>query len=335
MMRSAIAYLLCVVAVAQLSCLTVEAFSLLGATSVVAPSKAKAKRAAPAAAAKKKTAVKKVQVTKKKKPVAKKAAAKAKPKSKVKAAAKAKPKPKAKAKAAPKKKIVVKKAPKRKIQTTTSATAANVANSGTDAALAITKNFKPKKVKINSPLFPGLQSTASKKSSPKKTNNDSPKVKGGAAKGKGASTDNGAVNPISFGLRVAQSEKGKEAASVLIDGGLKLVTAILEEGKKTKVVIPQVNAGTGDLKKAKVTNVGLPQLIDAGIFAGTEFFDVAKSNYNKFYVGGSAESANDQLKVTRTPPKIDKKTGKQLAPAKENYVLKIGGERVLVNRPSR
>jgi len=268
MMRSAIAFLLCIAAVAQLSCLTVEAFSLIPATSVA----------------------KKVQVTKnKKKPVAKKAAAKAKPK--VKAAAKAKPKakakakPKPKAKAAPKKKIVVKKvvvkkAPKRKIQTTTSATAANVANSGTDAALAITKNFKPKKANNSGPLFPGLQSSSSKKSAPKKTN-------GAAAKAKGATViDNGAVNPISFGLRVAQSEKGKEATSVLIDGGLKLVTAILEEGKKTKVVIPQgFDTESGDLKKAKVTNVGLPQLLDAGIFAGTEFLGKAQSNYQKFYVG--------------------------------------------------
>merc|ERR1711957_263140 len=130
-----------------------------------------------------------------------------------------------------------------------------------------------------------------------------------------------------------QSDKGQEAAAILIEGGLKLVEAILEEGKKTKVVIPRgFDEFSGDLKKPKVTNIGIQQLLDAGIFAGTEFFDVAKSNYEKFYVGGEKK---EQVKITRTAAKIDTKTGKVIAPVKENYVVKINGQRVLVNRPLR
>jgi len=249
--------------------------------------------------------------------------AKAADKAKADAAAKAKAKAVAKGKKAA--------ANKSKPKTTTSATAARVANSGTDAALAITKGFKSKNKANKQPLFPGVQaSTAKKPASKKKADNAPAKANNVVAKKGG--TAGGTVNPIEFGLQVVQSEKGQAAAAILVEGGLKFVEAILEEGKKTKVVIPTgFDAKTGELKSPKVSNVGIRQLIDAGIFAGTEFFDVAKNNYEKFYVGGEAQ---EQIKITRTPAKLDKK-GNVVSPKKDNYVLNIGGERVLINRPAR
>jgi hypothetical protein len=367
-MRSAISFLL-IVAAAQLSCFTVEAFSMLQATRVIAPSKAKQARAAPAEA-KKPAAKKLVKVTGKTDTKAKskakrkaatvsaskakattsakakaelKAKTKAKAEAKLKAnaavraknkaveAAKAKASAQAKAKALEKaKKVAAFK--KKNIRTTTSATAAQVGNSGTDAALAITKNFKPKKDKTKRPLFPGLQASIKKPSSAFVKKDDTPAKANTvlAKKANSPSSASGAVNPIEFGIQVVQSEKGQEAASILIDGGLKLVEAILAEGKKTKVVIPRgFDTGTGDLKKPRVENIGYKQLLDAGIFAGTEFFDVATKNYEKFYIGGEGK---EQVKVTRTEAKIDKKTGKILTPVKENYFVNVGGERVLINR---
>ena len=361
-MRSAISFLL-IVAAAQLSCLTVEAFSMLQATRVIAPSKAKQARAAPAAA-KKPAAKKKVKVTgktdAKAKPKAAKVsaskakattAAKAKVELKAKTKAKAEAKLKANAAVRTKNKTVeaaktkaaaqakakslekAKKAAaakKKNIRTTTSATAAQVGNSGTDAALAITKNFKPKKDKTNLPLFPGLQGAVKKASSAKKADTPAKANTVLAKKANSPSSTSGAVNPIEFGIQVVQSEKGQEAASILIEGGLKLVEAILAEGKKSKVVIPRgFDAGTGDLKQPRVENIGYKQLLDAGIFAGTEFFDVASKNYEKFYVGSEGKAL---VKVTRTEAKIDRVTGKVLTPVKENYFVNIGGERVLINR---
>lgn len=287
------------------------------------------------AAAKKNNASKiKASTTKKKSGVGKKKqVAKKRPlKSSVKA--KAKPEPK---------KIALKKKQRKRIVTTTSAAAARVANSGKDPALAITSSFKPKKNGNKQPLFPGLQSTpkkgvsvfartnkTSRDDSAKKANNV---VAAAGAKRSGAIDDSSALNPISFGLRVVQSEKGKEAASVLVDGGLKMVAAILEEGKNTKVVVPRgFDSGTGALKKPKIVNVGPKQLLDASVFAGSEFLDVAKSAYDRFYVGGKGK---EQVRVTRTSAKVDAKTGRVLAPVKENYFIKVGGKRVLVNRPLR
>merc|ERR1719348_2092673 len=47
-----------------------------------------------------------------------------------------------------------------------------------------------------------------------------------------------ALNPIAFGSKVLESEDGKEAAALLIDGGLTIAGAVLEEGKSSKVLVP-------------------------------------------------------------------------------------------------
>merc|ERR1712238_639876 len=70
------------------------------------------------------------------------------------------------------------------------------------------------------------------------------------------------INPLILSFRVVNSDKGQEAVPVLIDGGLKLLSAILEEGKQSKVEISQgYDRGTGNLKKKKVVNIGLKQLL--------------------------------------------------------------------------
>jgi len=356
-MRSVIAFLLCV-AVAQLS---VEAFSPLLATKALpklaaAKGKGKTKVAAKPA---KKVAAKKVSVKKAagKKTVVKakgKAAAKPAPTSdaKAKLAAKAKAKAvatakakdaikasnkakvaaslklKAKLAADEKKRIANKPKPKQrkiKVSSSTSATAVRVANSGTDAALAITKGVKNKNVNTKKPLFPGLSAPSTKP-----TKKEIAKAKAVVAK-KAAKAPLESVNPIEFGLQVAQSEKGQEAIGILIEGGLKFVDAILTEGKKTKVVIPRgYDSGSGEIKKPKISTIGYKELLDAGIFAGTEFLEVAKTNYAKFYVGSDIKQ-----KVFYSPAKIDKKTGKVLKQATENYVVNIAGERVTMKRPAR
>merc|ERR1711935_190550 len=363
-MRSVISFLFCIV-VAQLSC-SVGAFGPLLATKAVPPptkGNAKAKVKAEAVAAPKKVAVKKVAVKK----AAEKTPVKSKSKSKAKAVAKAKAKADTKAKgkakgdvkaaalAAKRKKVAevakakaaafakskkaadakAAKLKKNSVKKTTSTITKKLANSQGDVAIALTKGFKNKNKKTSQPLFPGVQAVTNKRPESalkKKSGDDSEKAKNVVAKKGKSSSDEEAVNPLNFGLQVVQSDKGQEAAAILIEGGLKLVEAILDEGKKTKVVIPRgFDEGTGVLKKPKVTNIGIQQLVDAGIFAGTEFFDVAKSNYEKFYIGGEKK---EQVKITRTAAKIDK-TGKVIAPVKENYVVKIGGQRVLVNRPLR
>lgn len=349
MVRSTIAFLLCV-AVAQLSsCLTVQAFSPLLGTRAVAPRKAKAvaaplkKKVSATAPAKKKTAAAKKRVIK----VTGKTAAKAKPKvkrvapTKTKAiqSAKAKAKTKADQKAKANEAIRRKKAgaaakARAAAKKATTVTAFNVARSGKDASLAIGKTYKPKKkATAKRPLFPALAASGTNKRpalAKKKTANASPaKAKTVLATKK---TED-ALNPVEFGLKVVRSEKGQEATATLIDGGLKLVEAILAEGKTTKVVIPRAaNAETGVLKKPKVSNIGYKQLLDAGVFAGTEFLGVAKTNYEKFYVGGEGKKS---VRVTRTAGKVDAKTGRVVTPVKENYVVKIGGERVMVSRPIR
>jgi chemotaxis protein histidine kinase CheA len=350
-MRSVIAFLLCV-AVAQLSCLSVEAFSLLQATKVVAPTKAIPKAKAATAPAKK-AAVKKVQVAAKKAPANPKAAAAAKARAELQAKAKAKTEAKAKANAAIKtknkavaarnareaaaaKKKALEKAKKsaavraKKVKTTTSATAYRIGNSGTDAALAITKNVKVKKPPAKKPLFPGLQDSGNKKAVAKKAPVAAKLVKSSVvAVDKSAVNTDGALNPLEFGLQVVTSDKGQEATDLLIQGGLKFVEAVLAEGKKSKVIIPRgFDDGTGFQKKPKVVNFGIKELLDTGIFAGTEFLGLASANYDKYYVGTEKQTA----KVSRTKGKIDKRSGKVIVPAKEKYAVNIGGQRVIVNR---
>merc|ERR1712238_246107 len=132
------------------------------------------------------------------------------------------------------------------------------------------------------------------------------------------------INPLDFVFRVINSDKGQEAVPVLIDGGLKLLSAILEEGKQSKVEISQgYDRGTGNLKKKKVVNIGLKQLLDGALFAGGEFLPTIKQTYDKLYVGGEGE----KTKITRIAAKVDKKTGKVLEPTEETYFVTIGGTR--------
>merc|ERR1711935_459680 len=233
----------------------------------------------------------------------------------------------AKAKSVAKAKLTAKN--KAKLKTTTSATAANIANSGTDAALAITKNVKRKATNNKRPLFPGVQASAKAKRPVKKKKESAPSnAKNVVADTEPTKLD--AVNPLEFGLGVAQSEKGQEAIGILIEGGLKFVEAIIEEGKKTKVVVPRgFDAGTGAIKAPKITNIGYKELLDAGIFAGGEFFGLAKSNYERFYVG---EGEKEQVQIYRNAAKIDKNSGKILRRASEKYYVNIGGERVLIKK---
>merc|ERR1712238_396203 len=132
------------------------------------------------------------------------------------------------------------------------------------------------------------------------------------------------INPLILSFRVVNSDKGQEAVPVLIDGGLKLLSAILEEGKQSKVEISQgYDRGTGNLKKKKVVNIGLKQLLDGALFAGGEFLPTIKQTYDKLYVGGEGE----KTKITRIAAKVDKKTGKVLKPTEETYFVTIGGTR--------
>jgi len=132
------------------------------------------------------------------------------------------------------------------------------------------------------------------------------------------------INPIDFVFRVVNSDKGQEAVPVLIDGGLKLLSAILEEGKQSKVEISGgYDKGTGNLKKTKVVNIGLKQLLDGALFTGGEFLPTIKKTYEKLYVGGEGE----KTKITRIAAKVDKKTGKVLKPTEETYFVTIGGTR--------
>merc|ERR1712238_143071 len=133
------------------------------------------------------------------------------------------------------------------------------------------------------------------------------------------------INPLDFVFRVINSDKGQEAVPVLIEGGLKLLAAILEEGKQSKVEISQgYDRGTGNLKKTKIVNIGLKQLLDGALFAGGEFLPTIKQTYDKLYVGGEGEN---QTKITRIAAKVDKKTGKVLKPTEETYFVTIGGTR--------
>jgi len=139
---------------------------------------------------------------------------------------------------------------------------------------------------------------------------------------------NGILNPVEFGLRVVQSDRGKEAAAILVDGGLKFVQAVLEEGKQSKVEISRgYDKSTGTLKKAKVVNIGVKELVDAGLYGGNELFSVAKKTYQQFYIGGEGEKIN--IKVREA---VKDKKGKILKPATESYYVNIGGKRTKIER---
>jgi len=154
----------------------------------------------------------------------------------------------------------------------------------------------------------------------------------------------GVLNPLTFGLKVVQSEEAQAATGELIDGGLKLLQVTLEEGKKSKVSIPRrVDPRTGRVVKTKVVNVGLGELIQAGLFAAPELFDVGKSVYDQLYVTGEAAGSGKddepaavatKSRVSTIAKRVDPKTRATIAREKETYVVNVGGKNVRVVRNS-
>merc|ERR1719343_96873 len=132
------------------------------------------------------------------------------------------------------------------------------------------------------------------------------------------------LNPITFGLNVVKSEDGRAAAGRLVNGGLKLVKAAFDEGKKHQLEVPTgyVDYRTGQ-PTFKTVNVGPKELVDAGLFAGSELFGV----YNKLYFGDAKTQAKSQF--TYVPEKNFVTKGKVIkTPAKVTYYVNVGGQRV-------
>ena len=299
-----------------------DAFSIPPlATRAIRPTKAKAKTnvALPAAAKKKVITAKKAAVVKKKKVApAKKTAVK-------------------KAVVTKKKSTVVKKPVVKKKKTATKPVA-----SIQDKGLAITKKFvqsQKKKSRLgvgpkraNTLFLIGGQDPTQKSSKfvdvDSRSIKNVEKFKNAEKKEADLIVSNGILNPVEFGLRVVQSDRGKEAAAILVDGGLKFVQAVLEEGKQSKVEISRgYDKSTGTLKKAKVVNIGVKELVDAGLYGGNELFSVAKKTYQQFYIGGEGEKIN--IKVREA---VKDKKGKILKPATESYYVNIGGKRTKIER---
>jgi len=154
---------------------------------------------------------------------------------------------------------------------------------------------------LNSKLAPNIANNLIKVVAAKKKPGVKKTTSKAKPKSKVTTSMNNVLNPITFGFKVVQSKEGQDAAGDLISGGLKLVSATLEEGKNSKVAVPRgINPRTGELK-TEVVSVGPKELIDAGIFAGTELVQAAGSVYNQLYVSGVAQP---QSKVKKTPVKI-------------------------------
>jgi len=156
----------------------------------------------------------------------------------------------------------------------------------------------------------------------------------------------GVLNPLTFGLKVVQSQEAQAALPELIDGGLKLVQATLEEGKRSKVSVPRrIDSRTGQVT-SKVVNVGPGELLQAGLFAGGEIFGAGKSVFDRLYVTGegAGDGADDKAsaaarvaiksKVSTIAARVDSKTGKLIAREKETYTVNVGGKNVRVVRNS-
>ena len=152
----------------------------------------------------------------------------------------------------------------------------------------------------------------------------------------------GVLNPLTFGLKVVQSKEAQAALPELIDGGLKLVQATLEEGKRSKVSVPRsIDTRTGQVT-SKVVNVGPGELLQAGLFAGGEIFEAGQAAYDRLYVTGEgdggegddkssvAASVAVKSKVSTIAARVDPKTGRTIAPEKETYFVNVGGKRVRV-----
>lgn len=135
----------------------------------------------------------------------------------------------------------------------------------------------------------------------------------------------GVTSPVSFALKVAQSEGGKEAAGKLIDGGLKLVKVIVEEGGKYKVSVPTgyVDYKTGE-PTFKELGVGPKELIDLGLFAGSEALGI----YNKIYFGDPKTQRSAKLNFV--PERRDTK-GRFVKAAAVEYYVNVGGKRIKVS----
>lgn len=144
--------------------------------------------------------------------------------------------------------------------------------------------------------------------------------------------DKDVLNPITFILKVVQSKEGQEAAGVLVGGGLKLVGAILEEGKTSKVEVPRGYDYRSKKLTTKVVSVGIKELVDVGLFAGAELLQVAILVYNKLYLGYRVDDFVPAPKINTIEAKRDKKTNKLVSVAKETYFVNVGGNRVMVTR---
>lgn len=151
----------------------------------------------------------------------------------------------------------------------------------------------------------------------------------------------GVLNPLTFGLKVAQSKEARAALPGLVDGGIKLVQATLKEGQKVKVSVPRrVDKRNGEVF-TKPVRVGPGELLQAGLFAGGEILDAGKSVYERLYVTGGdfgGEEAEKAAAPAKSPlvktikKNVDPKTRRTLSGEKETYVVNIGGTKVRVVR---
>ena len=154
--------------------------------------------------------------------------------------------------------------------------------------------------------------------------------------------EEGALNPLTFGLRVVQSKEAQAALPELVDGGVKLVRATLKEGQKARVNVPRrVDTRNGRVI-TKPMRVGPGELLQAGLFAGGELLDAGRSAYERLYVTGGAVGEEKEEKaadvpsvsplVTTIQKNVDPKTGRTLSGEKETYVVNVGGSKVRVVR---
>lgn len=280
-----------------------------------------------------------------------KVGAKSAPKPKKTVTATKKPAKKAPAKAAAGKKVAAKpakKAPLKKVKK--SAPAKKVAPKKAAPKKAAPKKVATKKVapkKVAPKKVVSKAKTASKKVAPKKASKpiiakfavSAPKLPSfpsGPKKQKTAIVKAElikAVNPISFGAGVIGSQKGKEAVGILTGGGLLLLQAVLEEGKKQKVEIPS-GFDTSGKRKSKEVYVGPRVLLDGLLFAGKEALDTGLRVYDKIQNESPAEKARKSAQlgsmIKEVKGKKDKKTGKVIK--KQVYYARVGNQRIKVER---
>merc|ERR1719343_174351 len=154
--------------------------------------------------------------------------------------------------------------------------------------------------------------------------------------------EEGALNPLTFGLKVVQSKEAQAALPELVNGGVKLVQATLKEGQKVRVNVPRrVDTRNGQVF-TKPMRVGPGELLQAGLFAGGELLDAGRSAYERLYVTGGDVGEEKEEKaadvpsvsplVTTIQKNVDPKTGRTLSGEKETYVVNVGGSKVRVVR---